>query len=250
MVSTGQQALAVFRIERQLRSVADNNVDPIKRIYKGGVMGALEGGVLGVVGSIPILSANIVSPIGAVVAYQAMEYDRIRSENRDMDVRAAFNLAGVEGAWQALIDRLQIRTMQGRGLLPSTGRLLGKIQSTGLRRTVGFGARGLEQFGQELFQDIGTMGIDALAAAVREDMKDQNFALNVGEYWKQAPEVLVASLIFGLLGGKAISTRDVKVNRAELDEQARIVGIGEDGRKRMQAATTPEELDAVVEREL
>jgi hypothetical protein len=248
MIDGGNESMSVFRLERQLRSVADNNVDPIKRLYKGGVMGALEGGVLGVAGSLPLLTATAVNPFAGMMAYQAMEFDRMRFENPDMSVPAAYGISLVEGAWQAAIDRLQLRTLQGA--LPVTGRLLGKIKSTGLRRTVGFAASGAEQFGQELTQDIGTMAIDAIASSLREDMKDKDFTFELGEYWKQAPEVLVASLIFGMWGGGAITARELRGTPAEWDEAARIVGIGEDGRKRMQAATTPEELDAVVEREL
>jgi hypothetical protein len=241
-------AMDVLRIERQLRAVADNNVDPIKRIYKGGVMGALEGGVLGVAGSLPLLTATAVNPFAGMMAYQALEFDRMLNENPDMSVRAAQGISLIEGAWQAAIDRLQLSTLQGA--LPVTGRLLGKIKSTGLRRTVGFAASGAEQFGQELTQDIGTMAIDAIASSLREDMKDKDFTFELGEYWKQAPEVLVASLIFGMWGGGAITARELRGTPAEWDEAARIVGIDEAGRKRMQAATTPEELDAVVEREL
>ena len=242
-------ALDVLRIERQLRAVADNNVDPIKRLApKGTLLGALEGGVLGVAGSLPLLTATAVNPFAGMMAYQSMEFDRMMSENRNMDVRAAEGISLIEGAWQAALDRLQLRTLQGA--LPVTGRLLGKIKSTGVRRTLGFAASGAEQFGQELAQDIGTLAIDTLASAVREDMKDKNFAFELGEYWKQAPEVLVSSLIFGLWGGGAITARELRGTATELDEAARVVGISEKGRERMKAATTPEELDAVVEREL
>jgi hypothetical protein len=243
-------ALDVLRIERQLRAVADSNVDPIKRLApKGTLLGALEGGVLGVAGSLPLLTATAVNPVAGMLAYQSMEFDRMLSENPRMDVRAAEGISLVEGAWQAAIDRLQLKTLQGA--LPVTGRLLGKVKSTGLRRTLGFAASGAEQFGQELLQDIGTMGIDALASAVREDMRDKSFTFELGEYWKNdAPEVLVASLIFGLWGGGAITSKELRGTPAEWDEAARVVGISEKGRERMQAATTPEELDAVVEREL
>jgi hypothetical protein len=242
-------ALDVLRVERQLRAVADNNVDPIKRFFdKGTAMGAVEGGFLGVAGSLPLLTATAVNPFAGMMAYQSLEFDRMMSENPDMDVRAAEGISLVEGAWQAAIDRLQLKTLQGA--LPVTGRLLGQIKSTGLRRTLGFAASGAEQFGQELVQDIGTMGIDTIASALREDMQDKNFALELGEYWKDAPEVLVSSLIFGMWGGGAITARELKGTPAEWDEAARIVGISEEGRRRMQAATTPEELDAVVNREM
>jgi len=243
-------ALDVLRIERQLRAVADNNVDPIKRLApKGTLLGALEGGVLGVAGSLPLLTATAVNPFAGMMAYQSMEFDRMMFENPNMNVRAAEGISLIEGAWQAALDRLQLKTLQGA--LPVTGRLLGKVKSTGLRRTLGFAASGAEQFGQELLQDIGTMGIDALASAVREDMKDKSFTFELGEYWKNdAPEVLVASLIFGLWGGGAITSRELRGTSAEWDEAARVVGISEQGRERMKAATTPEELDAVVEREL
>jgi hypothetical protein len=249
MVDEGKQSLSVFRLERQLRAVADNNVDPIKRFFdKGTVMGAVEGGVLGVAGSLPLLTATAVNPFAGMMAYQSLEYDRMLSENPDMDVRAAQGISLIEGAWQAALDRLQLKTLQGA--LPVTGRLLGQIKSTGLRRTLGFAASGAEQFGQELVQDIGTLGIDTIASALREDMQDKDFAFELGEYWKDAPEVLVSSLIFGMWGGGAITARELKGTPAEWDEAARIVGISEEGRRRMQAATTPEELDAVVEREM
>lgn len=249
MVDEGKQSLSVFRLERQLRAVADNNVDPIKRFFdKGTVMGAVEGGVLGVAGSLPLLTATAVNPFAGMMAYQSLEYDRMLSENPDMDVRAAQGISLIEGAWQAALDRLQLKTLQGA--LPVTGRLLGQIKSTGLRRTLGFAASGAEQFGQELAQDIGTLGIDTIASALREDMQDKDFAFELGEYWKDAPEVLVSSLIFGMWGGGAITARELKGTPAEWDEAARIAGISEEGRRRMQAATTPEELDAVVDREM
>jgi hypothetical protein len=250
MVEGGKQSLSVFRIERQLRAVADNNVDPIKRLApKNSFLGWLEGSAQGVVGSLPLLSMAAINPVVSALAYQSREYDRLMLENRDMDVRAATTVAGIEGGWQAALDMLQLRILAGA--LPATGKLLGKIKSTGVRKALGYPASGLEQFGQELAQDIGTKAIDAVASAVREDMKDQSFTLEVAEYWKNdALEVLGASLIFGLWGGRAVSSRDLKGTPAQWDEAARVVGISEQGRERMQAATTPEELDAVVEREL
>lgn len=242
-------ALDVLRIERQLRAVADNNVDPINRLApKGTLLGALEGGVLGVAGSLPLLTATAVSPFAGMMAYQSMEFDRMLTENPDMSVRAAEGISLLEGAWQAALDRLQLKTLQGA--LPVTGRLLGQIKSTGLRRTLGFAASGVEQVGQELAQDIGTLAIDTVASALREDMQDKDFFFELGEYWKDAPEVLVSSLIFGMWGGGAITARELRGTPAEWDEAARVVGISEEGRRRMRAATTPEELDAVVEREL
>jgi hypothetical protein len=248
MTDGAQQSLAVFRLERELRAVADGNVDPIKRFFKGGFMGALEGGAIGVAGSLPLLTATAVNPFAGMMAYQSMEFDRIMTENPDMSVRAAMGISTLEGAWQAGLDMVQLRTL--KGALPITGRLLGRVKSTGLRRALGFAASGAEQFGQELAQDIGTLAIDSLSSALREDMKDKSFTLELGEYWKQTPEVLVSSLIFGLWGGGAITSKELRGTPAEWDEAARIVGISEDGRRRMKAATTPEELDAVVNREL
>ena len=243
------KALAVVRVERQLRAVADNNVDPIKRLLqKGTVAGTIEGGVYGVAGSLPLLAASWNPAIGTL-AYQSLEYDRMMSENPDMNPRAASSIAFVEGAFQAAIDRLQLDTLAGA--LPMTGKLLGQIKSTGLRRTLGFGASGFEQAGQEFGQDLGTKAIDSLASAIRSDMKDKDFAFEVGDYFKnEAPETLVASLIFGMWGGGVITARELRGTPADWDNAARIVGISEQGRQRMRQATSPEELDAVVAREL
>lgn len=245
-----ETALSASQLVRQLRAVADNNVDPIQRLAKpGSWTGLLEGGVYGVSGSLPYLTATAVNPLLGAAAYQATEYNRIRLENPNVDPRAAFGIAGVEGGWQAALDLLQLKTLQGA--LPVTGKLLGRIKSAGLRRTLSFAASAAEQTGQEYAQDLGTIAIDSVAAALREDMPDQNLWGKVKEYWKeQAGETFVASLIFGLWGGGAVTARDIKLGGTRLDEAARIAGITEEGRKRMQLATTPEELDAVVQREL
>ena len=250
MAEGASQALSVFGIEHQLRAVADGYVDPIKRLAKpGSWTGTLEGGVYGVAGSLPYLSATGLNLFLGLAAYQATEYDRIRLENKDMDPRAAMALAGVEGAWQAALDKLQLKTLQGA--FPVTGKLLGRIKSAGVRRTVGFAASAGEQFGQEIAQDVGTMAIDAVAAALRDDMPDQDLGDKLKDYWNnQVGETLVASIIFGLWGGGAVTARDIKASAAQLDEMARIEGISEAGRARMKAATTPEELDAVVRREV
>jgi hypothetical protein len=250
MISTSKGAIEAFRVERQLRAVADNNVDPIKRLApKDSFAGWVEGSVQGVVGSLPLLSAAALNPVASVVAYQALEYDRMMLENTDMDARAAFEIAGIEGTWQAALDLLQLRTLAGA--LPVTGRLLGQIKSSGVRNALRIPASVLEQVGQEYAQDLGTLAIDAVASAVREDMKDKDFGVELADYWKnQAAETFGASLIFGLWGGGVVRSRDLKGSPAQWDEAARIVGISEEGRRRMQAATTPEELDAVVEREM
>ena len=142
-------AMQTYQVVRELRNVAKTGVDPIRPVMeKGSFMGAVEGGVYGVGGSLGFLGATAVNPFLGVAAYQANEYDRIMLENPGMNIKAAQGIALLEGTWQAALDRAQLSTLSGK--LPVLGRFLGGIESNGLRRTLKVGASVAEQFGQEL----------------------------------------------------------------------------------------------------
>lgn len=235
-------AMQTYQVVRELRNVAKTGVDPIRPVMeKGSFMGAVEGGVYGVGGSIGFLGATAVNPFLGVAAYQSNEYDRIRLENPDMDIKAAQGLALVEGTWQAALDRAQLSTLSGK--LPVLGRFLGGIESNGLRRTLKVGASVAEQFGQELAQDTGTILIDNIAAALREDMPDKDFAAEMSKYGEQIPETLAASVLFGLVGGGFATAADLGVT----EQQMKFVGINDKKIARIKEATSPEEYNTLIQ---
>ena len=242
LIASANDAMQTFQVVRELRNVAKTGVDPIRPVMeKGSVMGAVEGGAYGVAGSIGFLGATAINPFLGVAAYQANEYDRIRLENPDMDIRAAQGLALVEGTWQAALDRVQLATLSGK--LPVLGRFLGSIENNGIRRTLKVGASVAEQFGQELAQDTGTIVIDNIAAALREDMPDKDFAAEMAKYGEQIPETLAASVMFGLVGGGFATAADLGVT----EQQMKIVGINDKKIARIKQATSPEEADALIQ---
>jgi len=242
LIASANDAMQTFQVVRELRNVAKTGVDPIRPVMeKGSVMGAVEGGAYGVAGSIGFLGATAINPFLGVAAYQANEYDRIRLENPDMDIRAAQGLALVEGTWQAALDRVQLATLSGK--LPVLGRFLGNIENNGIRRTLKVGASVAEQFGQELAQDTGTIVIDNIAAALREDMPDKDFAAEMAKYGEQIPETLAASVMFGLVGGGFATAADLGVT----EQQMKIVGINDKKIARIKQATSPEEADALIQ---
>jgi hypothetical protein len=229
---------------RKLRNLAKTGVDPIRPLSQGGLIGAVERGAYGLMGSLPLMGAVAVNPFLGVFSYQSMEFDRIMLENEGMDIRAAQGLALFEGSLNAVIDQFQIAALMGRAKI--FGGVLKGMQGRGvanyLKRA---GVIQLEQFTQENIQDLIAPVTEYFASALREDMPDQDFVANMKVYWETRPEVFFAVLPFALIGGGFASSGDLRnISTTMTRERLRGAGITEEKIDYILAATDKAEFDA------
>ena len=244
-----KNAMESFKVVRELRNVAKTGVDPIRPVLEeDSFWGTAERGAYGLAGSIPLMGATAVNPYLGVLAYQATEYDRIMLENPDINPQFAQGLALVEGAANAAIDRVQLKSLSGK--LPMFGRYLDRIKSDGVRRTVKIGANVVEQNLQEGAQDLIAPVLETAVASLREDMPDKDFSSLMDEWAGQRAETFFATLPLALIGGGVATYQDIKNPSAELNAtRLRQVGFDKEQTTFIQRAETPEEYTARIKME-
>ena len=249
LIQSGQNVREGFKVVRELRNVAKTGVDPIRPVLEEkSFWGTAERGAYGLAGSIPLMGATAVNPFLGVIAYQANEYDRIMLENPDVNPQFAQGLALVEGAANAAIDRVQLKSLSGK--LPMFGRYLDRIKNDGIRRTVKIGANVVEQNLQEGAQDLIAPVLETAVAALREDMPDKDFTSLMDEWAGQRAETFFATLPLALIGGGVATYQDIKNPSAELNAtRLRQVGFDKEQTTFIQRAENPEEYDARIQME-
>lgn len=249
LIQSGQNVRESFKVVRELRNVAKTGVDPIRPVLEEDTFwGTAERGAYGLAGSIPLMGATAVNPYLGVLAYQATEYDRIMLENPDIDPQFAQGLALVEGAANAAIDRVQLKTLSGK--LPMFGRYLDRIKSDGIRRTIKVGGNVVEQNLQEGVQDLIAPVLETAVAALREDMPDKDFSSLMDEWAGQRAETFFAVLPLALIGGGIATYQDIKNPSAELNAtKLRQVGFDKEQVTFIQRANNPEEYTARIQME-
>jgi hypothetical protein len=169
-------------------------------------------------------------------------------ENPDVNPQFAQGLALVEGAANAAIDRVQLRSLSGK--LPMFGRYLDRIASDGVRRTVKIGANVVEQNLQEGAQDLIAPVLETAVASLREDMPDKDFSSLMDEWAGQRAETFFATLPLALIGGGIATYQDIKNPSAELNAtRLRQVGFDKEQTTFIQRAENPEEYDARIQME-
>ena len=249
LIQSGQNVREGFKVVRELRNVAKTGVDPIRPVLEEkSFWGTAERGAYGLAGSIAPMAATAVNPFLGVIAYQANEYDRIMLENPDVNPQFAQGLALVEGAANAAIDRVQLKSLSGK--LPMFGRYLDRIKSDGIRRTVKIGANVVEQNLQEGAQDLIAPVLETAVAALREDMPDKDFSSLMDEWAGQRAETFFATLPLALIGGGIATYQDIKNPSAELNAtRLRQVGFDKEQVTFIQRADNPEEYTARIQME-
>ena len=249
LIQSGQNVREGFKVVRELRNVAKTGVDPIRPVLEEkSFWGTAERGAYGLAGSIPLMGATAVNPFLGVIAYQANEYDRIMLENPDVNPQFAQGLALVEGAANAAIDRVQLKSLSGK--LPMFGRYLDRIKSDGIRRTVKIGANVVEQNLQEGAQDLIAPVLETAVAALREDMPDKDFSSLIEGWAGQRAETFFATLPLALIGGGVATFRDIKHPSEELNAtKLRMAGFSPEQTTFIQRAENPEEYDARIQME-
>lgn len=248
-ISSLHNALKGFQIERELRNVAKNGIDPIKPLSNGGVLGWLETGMgYGFVGSIPLMAAVAINPFVGMAGYQAQEYDRIMFENPNINRKFAQHLATVEAGGNTLIDMFQLRALFGKSAMFAT--TLEKMQSGGvvnyLKRT---GVLQFEQFAQENMQDLIAPVAETFASALRDDMPKKDFMVEIKDYLKSRPEVFFAVLPMALIGGGFIDVNALKTKSDLLiKKQLKISGMSDNQISYIFGATSLEEVNDRIQR--
>ena len=248
-ISSLQNALKGFQVERELRNVAKNGIDPIKPLSNGGVLGWLETGMgYGFVGSIPLMAAVSINPFVGMAGYQAQEYDRIMFENPNIDRKFAQHLATGEAGVNTIIDMLQLRALAGKSAM--FAKTLEKMQSGGVinyfKRT---GVLQFEQFAQENMQDLIAPIAESFASALREDMPKKDFMVEIKDYLKSRPEVFFAVLPMALIGGGFIDVNALKTKSNFLiQKQLKIAGMSDNQIKHIFEAKSQEDLNERIQR--
>ena len=220
---------------RELKDTFDNKVNPIRPVYSGGILSALEQGTYVLAGTTTHFGAAAVPYIGPAlnfIAIQDGEYNRLMLDNPDMDPRAARIIAGASAVPQAFMDHLQYKALAGK--LPGTAQFLAtmnnKYSRVLSRVAVSTGLQNLE----EAVQDAASQAIPAMLSHLREDMPDKDPEAVFDAWLAERPAVFFGMAPIGLIGGGFASVQDFKnlnsvlsprnLHYAGFDEE-QIVGI-------------------------
>lgn len=205
-------------IVRELRSIAEGAVDPI-RPNKGGFINAVGGGAIAAARSLPYTATAAIPFAGPALVGAAIygsEYDRMRLEYPNMDPDAVAGFAGVSAALQAPIEWVQSKALFGR--LPATGAILKRMGDVRLplvaRVGVAVGGNLVEQNAQEWAQDAVPVILDSIGAAVREDMPEFDPEKAFRGYAGSRVDTFFAVLPLALIGGGAATFHEFKRGEA------------------------------------
>ena len=245
------EALEISQVMRELRDIADKDVDPI-RPSNGGVLGMVEGGFYGFARSTPMMAMGFIPGGQALVAQgiYADEYNRLRLEYKDLDRNAASEMAMLSATLQMPMEMIQIKGLMGR--MPGVSRLIRRLGEARLPIAVRGGmtlvGNTFEQATQEISQNAVSFSVEALGAALREDMPEFDFERNFRGFLEEAPAMIFSVLPMALIGTGAASFRDLRNGAAQTRDLTylQIVGFSRSVADRIAAESDPAKRDSLV----
>ncbi len=233
------------RIERGITQRIIGEVDPLR------AGGWLSQGILDAAESMPRMMASLSGP-GIALNLAATKQDiRGRYEDQGLSAGDADMLSNIAAVPYVALDFVSAK-MAFRGKLPGLERFLtAPVASAGRlagRAAFVAGAQTVEQFGQEVLQDLTEPAVQSVASALSESVPEVNWTEQLSFLKASAPETLAAVLPLVLIGTGTATFKDRAYGREYLKnrEALRAVGFSEEVATEIIEAPTPEQAGAIM----
>jgi hypothetical protein len=242
----------VFKLQRELRELAESDIDPIKVMSSGGLTQIVEEGLYGAARSIPYTAVAAVPYLGGPGVFAAIysqNYDGIMIEHPEIDPDKAALVALASAPIEAALERLKVNTIMGR--LPIFGRLVKTFTHPNQRFLTRFmlNATGViaEQNLQEVVQNSTFPVAQMIAAAIDEDMPGYDLRKGLENAPRNLAVQFVALLPLTLMGMGGVYAREIKRGDEYLTNAEAMAKLGVDqaGIDRVMAEPTTEARQAV-----
>ena len=226
-----EDTLKFFRVTNELEKVSRQYLDPIRPAYKTGPGWVAETMAVGLAGSAPQMVAGAIPGVGLpwmTASFVDSAYERIVSDQPDIDPRSALAMATVAGTIEGGIEMLQIRNAVG--LLPATSKLVQAIRTPNVKlfKALGIqvGANIVEQNLEEALQDLALPTVKAIGAALDKDIEGVNWAQEWQEFGGTRLETFLSVLPLAILGAGAAGIRETTAFRNLLASEQSLVEYG------------------------
>ncbi len=253
------QKIAALTVERELRDLAQSGVDPSgqsrdPRWWKQ----ILDEGLWSSARSVPY-TALAGMPFGLGLlgvgnALYAQNMDQLALDYPDLPYEKRAALAAFSAPIEAVTERIKWLTVTGK--LPLTGRLFRHLnhpkRGPFTRILFGFGLINVEQNVQEIIQENTLPFFQTLANALIEDMPEYNWKERFEGMPRELAVQFVALFPLTLMGGGALTFREMKRGESYIKTQQHLLEMGMDqpAIDRIVSALTPEESqNALIEEE-
>ena len=244
--------LGVFKVERELRDLAERVIDPIKTVTV--LPEIVEEGLYGAARSLPYTAVAAVPYAGAPAVAGALyssNYDRIMLEYPDIDPDKAALIAAISAPIEAGLERMKVNTIMGR--LPFFGGLVKRFQHPNQRNItrIAIGGAGVlaEQNAQEILQNATFPFVQMIGSVLDKDIPEYN--LDLASMPRDLAVQFVALLPLSLMGIGALSHREISRGEAYLRNKDNLgkAGYSEEQIDRITGAATADEAQSILREE-
>jgi hypothetical protein len=208
-----EKRLRVFKVQRELRNLAETEIDPIKTvtflpsIVEEGLYGFSQSAAYSAVAAIPFLGLPAVT-----AAIYAQNYDGIMLDHPDIDPDKAALVALCSAVIEGPLERMQVNVIFGK--LPIFGKLVKRWTNGKQRFLVRFLLGGVgvsaEENTQETIQNLCFPVAQTIAAALDEDMPGYDWRKAIEGAPRAAAVQFVTLLPLSILGMGGIYSREIK----------------------------------------
>jgi ADP-Ribosyltransferase in polyvalent proteins len=246
------QAFDTIGLAREAQEAYETIVDPIRPIFKEGLLSAGERGLYALPAMGKLMIGGAIPGFGPILTFDAIQadiYRRTRLENPDMPVKDVARMATISAALQTIPEQIQIGLPLGKfGKLLEVDRDLTKsgfwagaavITKKAVKGTAA-------EFMMENFQDAVDMFYPAIQSQFDPNMKRQDVGEVAWQWLSTRPEVFAAVLIPGSVAAGVHTYKDLKnpIRSVFNSDVLRGMGIREDGIERILSKGTFEEMQA------
>jgi hypothetical protein len=244
--------LGVFKVERELRDLAERVIDPIKTVTV--LPEIVEEGLYGAARSLPYTAVAAVPYAGAPAVAGALyssNYDRIMLEYPDIDPDKAALIAAISAPIEAGLERMKVNTIMGR--LPFFGGLVKRFQHPNQRNItrIAIGGAGVlaEQNAQEILQNATFPFVQMIGSVLDKDIPEYN--LDLASMPRDLAVQFVALLPLSLMGIGALSHREISRGESYLRNKDNLekAGYSEEQIDRITGAATADEAQSILREE-
>lgn len=251
MLAGINQALAVLKVKREIKSLAENGVDPIRNVTN--LPGWLEQGLYGAIGSAPYTVAAMIPVFGGPTVYAAI-YSQQKDDwiNAGMPIERARPLALTLAIPSAAIEEFQATAL--KRALPSFAGLVKSMTDPTRGSFYRWATQSVllnaEQAGQEYAQDSLSWFWQLAGSAIYEDVQRPTLP-SASELTESALTTFVATFTMSLFSVGAIGFREVKRGRAAIQNKAALEqrGYSESQINRVLQAESEQEVRQVIQEE-
>ena len=246
------QAYNTITLAREAQEAYETIVDPIRPIFKEGLLSAGERGLYALPAMGKLMIGGAIPGFGPILTFDAIQadiYRRTRLENPDMPAADVARMATISSALQTIPEQIQIGLPLGKfGKLLEVDRDLTKsgfwAGATILSKKAVKGTAA--EFMMENFQDAVDMFYPAIKSQFDPNMKRQDVGEVAWQWLVTRPEVFAAVLVPGSVAAGVHTYHDLKnpIRSVFNSDVLRGMGIREDGIQRILSKGTFDEMQA------